>query len=241
MPYAFVLVHSPIVGPDTWEPVAAELRASGYEVVVPALEDDGSPPFWPHHLRCVSLAVERELDRNRSVVAVAHSGAGQIMGSVGAALRELGHDINAYIFADAGLPTHGSSRLQQLRKEAPEFAQQLVDLFEAGRGFPDWGEELLRELVPHDERRRRLAAGIRQLPYVFWEEPIPTPPSWPDAPCGVLFFSGGYEATAKVAQARNWPLRRVDAANHFYMLVQPDLVAHHLLELTAQATGSSDR
>jgi hypothetical protein len=33
----FVLVHSPSVGPSTWEQVADELREAGHDVVVPSL------------------------------------------------------------------------------------------------------------------------------------------------------------------------------------------------------------
>ena len=34
---ALVLVHSPLVGPLTWEPVAERLRSAGRMVVVPSL------------------------------------------------------------------------------------------------------------------------------------------------------------------------------------------------------------
>jgi hypothetical protein len=43
----FVLVHSPSVGPTTWQPVATHLTAAGYQVRVPSLLHigAGAPPF----------------------------------------------------------------------------------------------------------------------------------------------------------------------------------------------------
>jgi hypothetical protein len=45
--FAYVLVHSLVLGPQTWAPVAARLTASGAAVMVPSLLDvaDADPPF----------------------------------------------------------------------------------------------------------------------------------------------------------------------------------------------------
>src|SRR5918996_6064067 len=43
---AFVLIHGPICGPDTWWPVADALGAGGTATVVPALEAHGTAPYW---------------------------------------------------------------------------------------------------------------------------------------------------------------------------------------------------
>src|SRR5690349_6813657 len=47
MDVAFVLVHSPSVGPLTWAPIAQRMEASGIRVIVPSLVGvaDASPPF----------------------------------------------------------------------------------------------------------------------------------------------------------------------------------------------------
>jgi hypothetical protein len=34
---AFILVHSPLVGPSTWSPVARALEEGGHRVAVPSL------------------------------------------------------------------------------------------------------------------------------------------------------------------------------------------------------------
>ena len=56
MDAAFVLVHSPSVGPATWQPVAERLPGP---VVVPSLLDvaDSAPPFWPRVVDLVRAAV----------------------------------------------------------------------------------------------------------------------------------------------------------------------------------------
>lgn len=104
-------------------------------------------------------------------------------------------------------------------------------MFAAGGRFPSWPDELLATLVPDDERRARLSAGVRQLPPAYWTEPIPDNPTWPDAPCGVLLLSAGYEPTAAAADHAGWPLRRLDVANHFFLLAEPAAVTDELLAL----------
>lgn len=233
MSYRFVvvLVHSPIVGPDTWWPVAEALREGGYEVVVPVLGDDGSVPFWRQHVRAVSATIEGTVHRSARTVLVAHSGAGQLLGMIGEAAKETGRSVAAYLFVDAGLPTMGQSRLGQLEAEAPDFAAVLRELFDTGGRFPNWSEELLTGLVPDEQRRRRLMDGIRHLPREYWEEEIPASVAWPDAPCGALLFTDAYERAAQAAIQQGWPLRRLPSGNHFFMLADPPEVTNALTAL----------
>ena len=230
----FLLVHSPIVGPDTWEPVAEELRGRGHDVFVAVLPKQVSREFWRCHVEAVTAAVARDVPGHTAVTMVAHSGAGQLLAPAAAALPP--HRVEAYILADAGLPTRGRSRLQQLREEAPVFADELEAVFAAGGRFPQWPEELLAALVPDARRRSRLAGGVRQLPRSYWAEPIPDNPAWPDAPVGVLLFSAGYLPTAAAAREAGWPLRDLQAANHFLAIADPVTVAEHLLGLRAEVT-----
>jgi hypothetical protein len=240
-PRTFVLVHSPIVGPDTWYPAADELRARGHHAVVPVIHDDGTPPFWKQHTAAVIEGVDRDVERGQQLNIVVHSGAGQLLAHIGEVLSERGHVVGGYVFVDAGVPTEGSSRLEQLRAEEPDFAEQLERLFEADSAFPDWSEELIGQLVPDGHRRQRLMAGIRRLPLGYWSEPIPPVSTWPDAPCGVLLLSGAYEPTADVAHARGWAVRRLETGNHFFMLVEPGTIADELLAWTRRWRNNADR
>ena len=230
---AFLLVHSPIVGPDTWEPVAEELIARGHHAVVPNLPVDADC-YWRSHVEAVAEQAAAAAAPGTTVTVAGHSGAGQLLAPLAPALQQRGLAVEAYLLADAGLPTRGTSRVQQLRAESPAFADELEAVFAAGGRFPDWPDELLAALVPDEARRRRLRAGVRQLPQEYWTEPIPDNPAWPDAPLGVLQFSPGYAPTAAAARRAGWPLRDLDAGNHFLGLKDPVVVARGLVDLRAE-------
>jgi hypothetical protein len=230
---ACILVHSPIVGPDSWWPVADELERRGIQAVVPDLIDDGTPPFWRQHVRSAVQAIAQDIAPGVSLVLVAHSGAGQLLGVLGPVLSDAGYRVACYVLADAALPPPNISRVEQLEIDSPAVAVELHELFEQGETFPNWTDEMLRPLVPHDERRARLIDGIRRQPHSFWSEPIPTALHWPDAPVGVLLFSDAYRPTAVMAAQQQWPLADMEAGNHFVGLVDESGVTDHLLDLIA--------
>jgi hypothetical protein len=227
---AFVLVHSPIVGPDTWHLVAEELASRDRRVAVPDLRDDGHPPLWRQHVDTAATQVADELPTGTGLVIAAHSGAGQLLLHLGAAVRRAGYQPRAYLHVDAGVPTGGTSRLEQLRVEAPAFADELEALFERGERFPAWSNELLTALVPDEGRRRTLTAGIRKQPLEYWTEPIPPGPP-DDTPHGVVLLSGGYAATVAMAEREGWPVHDLATGNHFHLLVDPVAVTDALLSL----------
>jgi hypothetical protein len=232
--HAYVLVHSPITGPGTWEPVAAELDQRDIPATVPDLIDDGSPPFWRQHARCVVRSIAEDTEPGMPLVLVAHSGAGQLLGVLGPVLRDAGYSVAAEILADAGLPPGGRSRLEQLGDDAPGAADQLKDALDGGVPFPAWDDEALRPLVPDDGRRQRLRDELRPQPAAYWLERIPTAVDWPDAPVGALIFSEGYAGTVDAATEHGWPLRRLQGDNHFLALADAPLVTDELLALTAE-------
>lgn len=231
----FVLVHSPIVGPDTWRPVAEELTARGRRVEVPDLSDDGRTPLWHQHVISVAAHVADAVESGADLVVAAHSGSGQLLAHIGGALRRAGFLPRAYLHVDAGVSTGGTSRLEQLRSESPAFADELEAVFASGERFPAWSDELLTALVPDDDRRATLAAGIRRQPLGYWTEPIPPDPA-DDTPHGALLLSGGYAATAAVAERAGWPVHDLEAGNHFHLLVDPVAVTDALLALETKVT-----
>src|SRR5207248_4809386 len=115
MDLAYLLVHSPLVGPFTWSPVADALRDRGLEAIVPVLADsEASPvPYWQQHAESVARPVA-EVSEARPLVFVGHSGAGQLLPAIRQVLRR---PAAAYVFVDAGLPEDGRSRLAQLVEE----------------------------------------------------------------------------------------------------------------------------
>jgi hypothetical protein len=207
-------------------------------VVVPSL-DVGEAPFWRSHTRGIVRTIAKEVPAGVPLVLVAHSSAGQLLGVLGLVLRDVEYQVGSYILADAGLPPENQSRLEQLDRVAPELAVELRQHFAAGGSYPNWSDAALRPLVPNDQRRHRLLAGVRQPPYAFWEETIPSAGGWPDAAVGVLLFSRSYEATARAAREHGWPLRRLSANNHFLCLADEHAVAEELLVLADDLTSSS--
>lgn len=225
-----VLVHSPIVGPDTWGPVAEVLRSRACQVLVPRLSDHHAPPWWAAHVDAILESIGDAGAHPSPLVLILHSGAGQLADHLAARLEEGGHTVEATLFADAGLPPDGRSRMAQLRLDAPAFAAEVRDRLAAGERFPDWTDAQLRDLVPDGARRRRLLDGVRSLPPEYWEEPIPAV-DVPPHHRGVLLFSDGYAPTRDAAEDAGWPLVDLGADNHFLALSDEGRVAEAILAL----------
>jgi hypothetical protein len=224
----FVLVPSPLVGPATWAPVAAALREHGTTAIVPTLDDqeDDPRPTWQQHAE----AVARELagvDAQVPLILAGHSGAGPLRPAVRA---RLDRPVAAYCFVDAGIPRDGTSRLDLMAVEAPEWAAEFRQFLAEGGRFPTWTEADLREVVPDAAQRATLVAELRPRPLAFFTEPIPVFAGWPDAPCAYLQFSAAYDVPAAEAQQRGWAYRHLDAG-HFHLLVDPAGVAQAMVDL----------
>ena len=102
MPPLFVLIHSPLVGPATWQPVADALARRGHPALVPSLLHvaDAEPPAW----RQVAAAVAAAVPGDRPVVLVAHSNAGAFVPVI---RQALGQPVAGAVFVDALLPAAG--------------------------------------------------------------------------------------------------------------------------------------
>jgi hypothetical protein len=140
--------------------------------------------------------------------------------------------VAAYVFVDAGLPADGRRPMGE-----GGFAGHLRDLYASGGRFPNWTDEALRDLVPDAEVRRRLVASLRPRPLAYWEQPIPVPPGWPDAPCAYLRFAPNpaYDDAAEEARRRGWPSLDMPGG-HFHPLVAPVAVAEAMRDLAGRLT-----
>lgn len=224
----FVLIHSPLVGPSTWRPVAEALANRGAEAVVSELHDDPGTalPYWEQHANAAARALE-VLSPERRLILAGHSGAGPILPVIAQALAR---PVAAYLFVDAGLPRDAATRLDLLRSEALAIAEPFRQMLLAGGRYPEWSDAELQPLVPDAERRQRLLAELRPRGRAFWEEPIPVFADWPDAPCAYLQFSAAYTQPAEQAEQLAWPICKLEGS-HFQMLVDPFAVAKALLNL----------
>ncbi len=232
-----ILIHSPLVGPLTWEPVAQHLRQQGYEVLVPTLLDTekSAAPYWEQHAQAIRQAL-KPVPEARSLALIAHSGAGALLPAIS---MISGHPIAAYLFVDAGLPHGGLSRLAEMETTVPELGKELRASLEAGGSYPNWSDEDLRELVPDARLRSGLLAEMHPRGLDFFTESLPMIEEWPDAPCGYLRLSEGYAWQSQQARRAGWPCQELNAG-HFHMLVEPDRVAGILIEILSTLTDTSN-
>jgi hypothetical protein len=232
---AFVLVHSPAVGPATWAPVAERLRSAGQHVVVPTLlgVGEGEPPFWPRVVAAVAAALDGT-EPAEPVTLVVHSNAGVF---VPVLVRDLGRPVACCLFADATIPG---------QRDVTPMAEEEFLPFLRGLAGPDgrlprwtdwWGEQAAASLLPDQQVRELITGEEPRLPLRYFSEQVPATGGWHDRPCGYLVFSQGYEEAAADAGRRGWPVRRVPG-EHLHQVVDPGGVATALLELAAATAGS---
>jgi hypothetical protein len=230
---AFVLVHSLLLGPLTWAPVAARLTALGAVSVVPSLLDvaDGDPPFWPGVADRVNDAVS-PLPPGQPVVVVAHSNAGLFVPVIVAAARR---PVAGCVFVDASLP----ARTGPTPAATPERLEFLRAKAADGR-LPQWttwwDEDDVARLFPDAPTRAAVSAEQSRLPLSYYEQRVPAPGGWDDRPCGYLLFGPPYDRVATEAGERGWDVDQV-AGRHLHQLVDPDAVAARLLAMTGRWAG----
>jgi hypothetical protein len=230
-----VLIHSPLVGPGTWMPVARELECQGRDVRVPSLLGvaDASAPQWRHCAAVVRAATEEVAE---PLVLVGHSGAGPLLPAIADALAS---EVAALIFVDAFLPPRAGS----VALGPPPFMRQLRAL--AGDGvLPPWstwfGEEGLRGLVADDRLRAALEQEMPRLPLAYFEASVPVPAGWDDQRCGYLLFSRDpYGPSAADAHERGWPVVELHDANHLTLVTDPGTVTDALLRLEREVTDGA--
>lgn len=227
MPAQLMLVHSPLVGPATWQTLAPALRQRGHHVVVADLTPTlaAGPPFAPRQIDLIAQAAGR-----RPTVLVGHSGAGPLLGAAG---ERSGGIVEGYVFVDAGLPTPGRSWFEVV---PPELATAVREMAQDG-WLPPWSEwwspDELAELVPDPELRERFAAACPRLPVAMFEEPLPPSPLWAGRRAAYLRLSDAYREASDQALDLGWPVRDLDG-HHLSVLSQPDRVIDPLLDLAGQ-------
>jgi hypothetical protein len=217
-PMTFVLIHSPLIGPSSWQPVAVLLRDQGHHTIVPDLR---APPtvesFWSWQVAAVTAAV----GASGALVLVAHSGAGPLLPASGAAIAGR---VERYVLVDAALPRPGRSRLEAL---PVSFADRLRRL-EVDGWLPPWHEWFeagtLERLLPDPAQRALLIADTTSLPFRMLEEPLPGIVGWPDAPCSFVRLSAAYDEEADYARSAGWEVVILDA-HHLAIMTDPGQVA----------------
>jgi len=218
-PSSFVLIHSPLVGSYTWKAVAKLLVKAGHTVHIPDLRDKKKSkyPFWKQEVDSIDLEVDNP-------ILVGHSAAGALLPIIGEQLGAIG-----YIFVDAVLTFESTTRLDLLRLENTEYAQELEAHLNNGGKFPDWTDEQLSDIIPSAKIRKKLLKQVQPRDMRFFREVIDIPPNWHLAPCGYIQLSNSYQLYATVARAHQWCVLQ-HMSHHFALLTEPDEITNLILK-----------
>ena len=233
VPMDVVLVHSPLVGPGTWGPVATELGRRGRLVAVPVLGPDALPDWqpWVDEVCRVVRAMP-----GRAIVA-GHSGGGILLPQVATRAKEC---IGCLLFVDSDVPQR-SGETPVVPAEFREFLTGLADPDGVLPPWPAWWDDAaMRDLIPDDDVRAAIAAEAPTLPLAYFDEQIPSPVGWDDLPCGYLQLSEAYADAAAEARERDWPVEAIEGAHHMHAVVAPGAVADAMLRL-ARRLGEDAR
>jgi pimeloyl-ACP methyl ester carboxylesterase len=223
-----LLVHSPLVGCGTWEPIAADLAGDGYTVTVPDLAGTvaAGPPY---HLRQARVIADSAA--GQPAILIGHSRAGPLLATAGTMLGEV---VLGYIFVDTRLPAPGRSWIETV---SPGLAARMREMADPRGWLPPWpqwwGDEELAALLPDPGVRQHFATGCPRLPMAMFEEIYPPAPGWPNAPCGYLQLSAAYEDDAARARELGWPVRQ-QLSHHLALLTAPGQVAREVRKLIGQ-------
>jgi pimeloyl-ACP methyl ester carboxylesterase len=222
----FILVHSPLVGPSTWSPVARQLRRRGRQAVVVSLHGPtGAPPR--HWTDCVEAARDAVLGSSDAIILIGHSGGGLLLPAIADAVEP---PVSALVFVDSALPaTTGETPLAP-----PPLLDELRALAVDGVLPPWstwWGEDAMRDLVPDAALRAALEREMPSLPLAFFEQAIPSSPGWDRTRCGYLLLSDAYRDSAAEARQRGWRVEEITGAQHLHITVAPEAVTDALIEL----------
>ncbi|MFY1701351.1 alpha/beta fold hydrolase [Micromonospora sp. WMMA1923] len=224
-----VPLHSPLVGPLTWQPVAACLRRAGHTVLTPDLTPaaTGTPPHQPAVAEAVAGSLV-DLGGDAPVVLVGHSGAGPLLPGVAQAVPREAH---ALLYVDSALPCPGQSWWENA---PPPLVEQLRGLVTDGK-LPPWHEwfppEAVTELLPDPRLRADFVRELPRLPYTYLTERT-VPQEWTGR-AGYLLLSEGYRPDARAALRAGLPVVE-RSAHHLAMLTAPQLVSDALADLLTE-------
>lgn len=213
-----ILLHSPLLGPLSWQAVGAILRGRGHPVEIPA---------WPRLstlgedcYAALANSMAATIDGGEAPIVVAHSGAGELLPSV-AALAAI--PLRGAIFCDAILPHPGVSWFDTA---PPSLAAQLRNGAEHGR-LPPWDRwwppGALERLLPDTVLRAALIAELEPIPVGYFEELAPELEL--STRSAFLQLSGAYNEESQLAVRLGWPVVRLPL-HHLAMLTHVEAVAN---------------
>lgn len=214
---SLLCVHSPLLGPSSWDPFARHAAQRGIHVAAPDLTGAASsdPPDW-RALTAAAVAGAAEL--GPPIAVVGHSGAGAFLPQIG---LELGGQLGALVFVDAVIPPlRGAYRTPAAMHRLLD-DQTTADLLVAWLDW--WPSGLVEEMLPAASDRAALRADMPLVPRSFFDEDIPVPEAWSTSSGRYLQLSDAYQVEYHIAGSRGWP-RTVIEGTHLSIYTHPDQV-----------------
>lgn len=219
---AFLLIHSPLLGPSSWGPFGKVASKAGHPIATPDLTNavTAEPPRWE---ALVEAAVDAGKDLGSEPVVIGHSGAGVF-------LPEIAHRIGAaaVLFLDAVVP-----HLAGVHRTSPSLTRLLDDQVVDGKLRPWiewWPAETVSDLLPEPEDRSRLSSDMPIVPRSFYDEAVPLPEGWSNRNCGYLRLSTAYDEEYAEAGRRGWARLQFDG-DHLSIFTQSAPVLSAVEEL----------
>lgn len=214
----FLLVPSPLLGPETWRPVEEWLRGQGQEVQAVDLGPRTSG-------RVVDSVVATAA--GRPVVLVPHSNAGYYAPHLTTLV-----DVQATVYVDAALPSPDSEG-RGTPLAPPEFLDFLRALADDDGVLPPWTEwwDDVTDLFPDGSTREAVEREQPRLPLTYFTSRIPVPVGWTGRRAAYLAFGETYAEERDWAHELGWPTRSL-AGGHLHALHDPAEVGRAILDLS---------
>jgi hypothetical protein len=218
-----LMIHSPLVGPLTLAPLAAELRDRGFDVAVPDLRSalTQTRPVWRAIIDLALVAAEE----NAVDVIVGHSGAGVLLPLLAERL-----DPAVVVYVDAVVP--GSGAIYEPTREFLDFIDSLPrndELLPPWHSW--WGEETMIRLIPDQELRAHVITETPSVPRSLYDDPVPLPSGWATrAGCCYLQISPAYQNDLARSRTYGWPIAHING-QHLDVTAKPNEVAPPLIDL----------
>lgn len=212
---AFLLVHSPLLGPSSLSELARRAASRGVHAAAPDLTGSAATEGGRAYAETAAAAAADLPDR---VVVIGHSGAGAFLPNIG---HLLGDRLAALLFVDAVVPPPSGAHRTPARLGLL-LDEQTVD----GMLLPWidwWPEEALGEILPDAADRDLLRADLPRLPRSFYDQDVPVPKGWSDWASAYLRLSSAYHAEFEEAGRRGSPRGSIEGT-HLSMHTHPDRV-----------------
>ena len=75
------------------------------------------------------------------------------------------------------------------------------------------------------------------MPLTYVDAEVPVPTGWEGARCAYLAFGSTYADELELAVRHGWPHRRLEAAGHLHLLVDPSQTAAAIADLVDLVVG----